>query len=151
VIDPFMRFLIGGDFFIEVKNKGKDQKVYLPQGTLGIVHMTDVAKFLEPNDSRLFDRVIETIYTASYFQLETQRLHMEVWNTESHFLNAFKAYNTIPLIDIVDGPMQHQVQMFAYEEGFRPGKLLQTVNLKVNLAEIWDFYIEFMDWKSTNI
>ena len=41
--------------------------------------------------------------------------------------------------------------MFQYAEGFRPGKLLSTINLKVNLAEIWDFYIEFMDWKSTNI
>lgn len=41
--------------------------------------------------------------------------------------------------------------MFGYAEGFRPGKLQSTINLKINLAEIWDFYIEFMDWKCTTI
>ena len=31
------------------------------------------------------------------------------------------------------------------------GKLNATVNMKVNLAEIWDFFIEFMDWKTTSL
>jgi len=48
VIDPFLRFIIGGSFFIEVKNRG-DDKVYIPQGGLGIIHSTDVVKFLEGN------------------------------------------------------------------------------------------------------
>jgi hypothetical protein len=26
-----------------------------------------------------------------------------------------------------------------------------TVNLKINLAEIWDFYLEFMDWKTSSL
>ena len=26
-----------------------------------------------------------------------------------------------------------------------------TVNMKVNLSEIWDFYLEFMDWKTTSL
>ena len=33
----------------------------------------------------------------------------------------------------------------------QPGKLNATVNMKINLAEIWDFYIEFMDWKTTSL
>lgn len=66
-------------------------------------------------------------------------------------MNEFLSYNSIPLIDIVDGPMQFPVKLFSYTEGFQPGKLNATVNLKVNLAEIWDFYLEFMDWKTTNI
>mmetsp|Transcript_35916 Transcript_35916/g.55154 ORF Transcript_35916/g.55154 Transcript_35916/m.55154 type:complete len:129 (-) Transcript_35916:3042-3428(-) len=61
------------------------------------------------------------------------------------------SYNSIPLADIVDGPMQHTVQCFPYIDNFQPGKLNATVNLKVNLAEIWDFYLEFMDWKTTSL
>jgi hypothetical protein len=34
---------------------------------MGIVHSTDVVKFLEGNQSRLFEREIVTVYTASYF------------------------------------------------------------------------------------
>lgn len=61
------------------------------------------------------------------------------------------SYNSIPLIDIVDGPMQQTVKMYPYTDKFEPGKLNATINMKVNLAEIWDFYLEFMDWKTTTI
>ena len=47
VIDPFVRFIIGGSFFTQIKKRGKDALTYLPQGDLGIVHTTDVANFLE--------------------------------------------------------------------------------------------------------
>ena len=105
VIDPFIRFIIGGNFFIEVKKRGKDEVIYLPQGDLGIVHSTDVINFVEGSEFRLFDNVIQTIYMASYFQLESERLHIEVWDKEGFYLNKFLAYNSIPLMDIVDGPM----------------------------------------------
>jgi hypothetical protein len=151
VIDPFIRFLIGGNFFTEVKRRGKDDVIYVPQGELGIVHLTDVTKFVEGSEYRLYENTIETIYMASYFQLESERLHIEVWDKEKFYLNQFLSYNSIPLIDIVDGPMQFPVKLFSYTEGLQPGKLNATVNLKVNLAEIWDFYLEFMDWKTTDI
>lgn len=83
--------------------------------------------------------------------METERLHLEVWDAENFYLNEFLSYNSIPLIDIVDGPMQQQVLMYPYDKNFEPGKLNATINLKVNLAEIWDFYIEFMDWKTTTL
>ena len=28
---------------------------------------------------------------------------------------------------------------------------MATVNMKINLAEIWDFYLEFSDWKTSSI
>ena len=151
VVDPFIRFLIGGNFFIEVKKRGRDEVIYLPQGELGIVHCTDVAKFVEGSAVHLYENTIETVYMASHFQLESERLHIEVWDKERFYLNEFLSYNSIPLIDIVDGPMQFPVKLYTYTEGYQPGKLNATVNLKVNLAEIWDFYLEFMDWKTTNI
>jgi hypothetical protein len=104
VIDPFIRFIIGGTYFVEIKKRGSDT-IYLPQGKLGIIHCTDVVKFLEGSQSRLFTREIITVYTSSYFQLETERLHVEVWDSERFYLNKFLSYNSIPLSDIVDGPM----------------------------------------------
>ena len=109
VIDPFIRFIIGGSYFIELKKRGKDETIYIPQGKLGIIHMTDVAKFLEGGQSQIFEREIFTNYTSSYFQLETERLHVEVWDSEGFYLNKFLCYNSLPLCDIVDGPMQHTI------------------------------------------
>jgi hypothetical protein len=30
VIDPFLRFIIGGSYFVEIKKRGAEDKVYLP-------------------------------------------------------------------------------------------------------------------------
>lgn len=54
---------------------------------MGIVHSTEVIKFVEGNEYRLYDRTVKTIYFASYFQLECERLHVEIWDSENFFLN----------------------------------------------------------------
>lgn len=113
--------------------------------------MTDVANFLEGGQAQLFERVIETNYTASYFQLETERLHVEVWDAEGFYMNKWMAYNSIPLIDIIDGPMQHTIELFPYNDKLQPDKLHSTVNLKINFSEVWDFNLEFFDWKTTSL
>ena len=74
-----------------------------------------------------------------------------MWNKNGFYLNEFNSYNSIPLVDIVDGPMQHTVQCYTYGDNMTVGKLNATVNMKVNLAEVWDFFIEFMDWKTTSL
>jgi hypothetical protein len=87
------------------------------------------------------------MYDASYFQLEQERLHIEVWDSEQYQLNKFLAYNSIPLIDIIDGPMQQTIQVYAYDENFAPVKRPTcTISFKVNFAEIWDYHLEFLDW-----
>lgn len=78
-------------------------------------------------------------------------MHLEIWDSENFFLNQFMSYNSVPLIDIVDGPMQQTVKMYTYTDKFEPGKCTATLNMKINLAEIWDFSMEFMDWKTTTI
>jgi hypothetical protein len=50
-----------------LKKRGAEETIYIPQGQLGIIHMTDVAKFLEGGQSRIFEREIRTNYTSSYF------------------------------------------------------------------------------------
>lgn len=151
VMDPFIRFIFGGSFFTELKKRGKDNTIHIHQGELGIIHMTDVANFLEGGQAQLFERVIETNYTATYFQLETERLHVEVWDAEGFYMNKWMAYNSIPLIDIIDGPMQHTIELFPYNDKLQPDKLHSTVNLKINFAEVWDFNLEFFDWKTTSL
>ena len=85
------------------------------------------------------------------FQLESERLHVEVWDNENWCLNAWTAYNSIPFVDIVDGKMEHEIKCYPYDEHFKPGKLVATVNLMVKLSEIWDFNLEFMDWKTSSL
>ena len=83
--------------------------------------------------------------------LEAERLHVQVWDSEGFYLNKFMSYNSIPLFDIVDGPMQHTIDCFPYIENFQPGKLNVSISMKVMLAEIWDFHLEFLDWKTTSL
>ena len=33
----------------------------------------------------------------------------------------------------------------------QPNKLNATINMKVMLAEIWDFWMEFTDWKTSSL
>ena len=47
----FIRFIFGGSYFTEIKKRGKDDTIYINQGELGIIHMTDVAAFLEGGQS----------------------------------------------------------------------------------------------------
>jgi hypothetical protein len=65
-LDPFIRFIVGGSFYILIKNRGKNE-VHEKKGKMGVVHTTEVCKFLEPGDSRFLNRRIETFYSASYF------------------------------------------------------------------------------------
>lgn len=66
VLDPFIRFIVGGSYFIELKKRGGSNN-YIPQGKLGKIHVTDVIKFLEGAQHKMFSREIKTIYEASYF------------------------------------------------------------------------------------
>ena len=105
-MDPFIRVIIGGSYYQEIRSRNGFQS-FDNLGKIGVMHNTDVIKFLEPGQSKFCRRrPIETIYEASYFQLEQERLHIQVWDLENYKLNRFIAYNSIPLSEIVDGPMQ---------------------------------------------
>ena len=97
------------------------------------------------------DGYIKTTYYASMFQLETERLHLAVWDNEGFYLNAWTAYNSIPMVDIIDGKMEHTVNCYNYDENFQPFKHIVTVSMQVQLAEIWDFFLMFTDWKTSSI
>jgi hypothetical protein len=58
----------------------------------------------------------------------------------------------MPLVDVLDGPMQQTIQVFAYDDNYGPVRRPScTINFKMNFAEIWDFNLEFLDWKTSSL
>jgi hypothetical protein len=88
---------------------------------------------------------------SSFFDLESQRLHVEVWDMENFYLNEFIAYGSIPLVDIISGQMEYALDCLPYEDNFKEGKKSVSLNMQIILSEIWDFKLDFMDWKTTNL
>ena len=80
--DPFIRFIIGGDYYVNLKKKGGDY-IKIPTGQMGKVFCTECINFLEAGDSKMLElpssSICTTIY-ASYFQMMCDRLHVEVWD-----------------------------------------------------------------------
>ena len=66
-INPFIRFTIGGNFYIEVLQLGNGAKKYLYQGTSGNQQISDVIRYLEPNHTKLFKKSMKCEVYKSYF------------------------------------------------------------------------------------
>ena len=66
-------------------------------------------KFVEPGDSKFFQMDIDTELRASYFQLMQQRLHIELWDKETGWLNKFLGYVSIPFIEIATGQFKQSI------------------------------------------
>jgi len=54
VLNPFIRFTVGGTYCIEVLVLGDGKKKYLHTGKPGLQKITDVVSNLECNKSKLF-------------------------------------------------------------------------------------------------
>ena len=48
IINPFVKFIFGGDFYVDIK-KMKSGNKYLPKGTKGISQFTDKINYLDVN------------------------------------------------------------------------------------------------------
>ena len=96
---------------------------------------------------------IETEYRASYFELMQQRLHLEVWargGASNLFLNEFIGYASIPLMDVANGCFKQAVPVMPVGDGEAP-RAMATLAFNIFFEEVWDFYIMFMDWKTTSL
>jgi len=109
-----------------------------------------VLRFLEAGQSRLFKTVIDTEFRASYFQLQEQRLHIEVWDKENFWLNRFLGYMSIPLIDIVNGSFRQSASL-AVVDNKGVTKTNAELTFSIYFEEIWDFHLTFLDWKTSNL
>jgi hypothetical protein len=63
----FIRFTIGGNFYIEVLKLGSGASKYLYKGKSGNQQISDVIRYLEPNQTKLFKKSMNCEVYQSYF------------------------------------------------------------------------------------
>lgn len=102
-MNPFIRFTIGGNFYIEVLVMGNGKKKYLNKGKSGTQQITDVLVNMESNETKIFKKQLRCEIYESYFQLMEEYFHIEVWDKASWTLNQFVGYESILLHDIANG------------------------------------------------
>lgn len=88
---------------------------------------------------------------ASYFQLMEQHLHIEVWDYNRLWFNSFVGYESIELMAIADGTTRQTVNIYDKIDKAGEGALKCTLSFKIVFEEIWDFYLQFLDWRITNL
>ena len=88
---------------------------------------------------------------ASYFRLMQERLHIELWDKETFSLNRFIGYFSIPLVDIANGSFRQEVQIQESIDNGKAFKPAANLTFYIFFEEKWDFYLTFMDWKTTSL
>ena len=81
-----------------------------------------------------------------------QHLHIEVWNSSGLFLNTFIGYESLKMIDVAQGSINQQVNI--YDKIERDGEYKQlkcSLNFKLVVEEIWDYMVKFIDWRTSNL
>ena len=106
LMNPFIRFTIGGDYYVDIKELANKSKIYLPHGEKGVVQMTHVLRYLEPGMTEVFSSVIESSIQSSYFQLMEEHVHIEVWDKNGFLLNSWLGYESLLLFDVANGNMR---------------------------------------------
>lgn len=147
--DPFIEFVVGGDFKIVQKQikKGKSENTYT--GTLGYTKKTEVVKNLEPKDMKMMDTRMRCEYQGSYFDIQEQFLRVDVWDWEKWNLNEFMGRIELPLIEIIQGDVEQT--HIVYKSGEKKKIKLCRLNFTIAFQEIWDFILNFSDWGGTGL
>ena len=96
---------------IDIK-KLSSSNVYLPHGAKGISQLTEKISYLDAGTQANFESKIEVVYQASYFELMEQHLHIEVWNANRFFLNTFIGYESVKMLDISQGSVIQQINIY---------------------------------------
>ena len=146
-IDPFIQFTIGGDFSIAVFQRKGGESYKIAKGERGFSEKTEVIESIEPLNRAPFDKVIDIEMRMSYAMICAQKLMIEVWDHNSFFMNYILGYHTINLIDIVDGD-KNQSYEITRKESKKRAVQVATVDFKCIFQEIWDFKLNFINWKA---
>ena len=81
-----------------------------------------------------------------------EHAHIEVWDKNGFFLNTFLGYESLLLLDVAGGNVRQSVNIYDKMEHDEKGtKLVCTLNFKMVFEEIWDFYLKFLDWRTSNL
>ena len=60
-------------------------------------------------------------------------------------------YESIELMAIADGTTRQIVNIYDKIDKAGEGALKCTLSFKIVFEEIWDFYLQFLDWRITNL
>jgi hypothetical protein len=80
-----------------------------------------------------------------------EHLHIEVWDYNRLWFNNFVGYESMELMQIADGSTRQQVNIYDKIEKSGEGALKCTLTFKIVFEEIWDFYLQFLDWRISNV
>ena len=152
VINPFIRFTIGGDYTIETLVLGDGSKKYLHSGSPGPMKISDVVSYVEPNKNKPFRMSIKTEVTQSYESLSREHFHIEVWDKAAWSLNTFLGYESLLLQDVARGTIKQSVKIFDKTE--KNGVSTQQIcdlNFMLHFEEVWDFELAFLEFKATDL
>ena len=144
-INPFIQFIIGGDYRIEYKKTTSGGIAKEEKGDMGMVFKSNVIKNLNSNDSGLFTTHISTEFRATYYEIMRNRLHFEIWTWNNWGLNRFLAIKSIPLLDVVTGSINREIYLVKQKDKKQEG--IANLTFKVKFEEIWDFSVTMQDWQ----
>lgn len=116
-IDPFLQFTIGGDFSVQVFTTKNGKPFKVPKGERGLAEKTEVLQNVAELTKVPFDKIIDTEMRMSYSMINNQKLMVELWDYNTFFMNNIKGYHTRPLIDIVNGDVNVEIDICKHEPG----------------------------------
>jgi hypothetical protein len=150
MFDPFLQFTIGGDYFVEVYKTKSGSSYKVPKGSRGYSEKTEVQKNVDKLEKRPITKEIDIEMRMSYSMVTKQKMMVEVWDYYPIWMNEIQCYSTVPLISIVDGDCNVSLELCKRAGKKRPEPFV-IVDFKCTFQEIWDFKLNFLNWKSTSI
>jgi hypothetical protein len=147
--DPFIQIIIGGSLQKELVKITKDVILTRTVGDVGMVFKSDVLEKMVKNEKRGFQCELEAELRASYAEIEQEIFHLELWAFQGCSLNVLKGYTSRPLLDIARGDID-----LVFDIKTRIDKmetLYARVVMRCIFQEIWDFYLTFRDWRTTEL
>jgi hypothetical protein len=111
MMDPFLQFTIGGDYSVDVFKTKKDATYKIAKGTRGFADKTEVLSNVDKLMKAAYDKTIDIEMRMSYSMINSQKMMIELWDYNTIWMNSIKGYETIPLINIVNGDINMSVDI----------------------------------------
>jgi hypothetical protein len=111
MLDPFLQFTIGGDYCVDVFSTKKGDTYKVPKGSRGFSDKTEVLTNVDKLMKAAFDKTIDIEMRMSYSMINSQKMMIELWDYNTIWMNSIKGYETVPLINIVNGDINMSVDI----------------------------------------
>jgi len=151
MLDPFIQFTVGGDYSVQVFSNKKGDSYKVPSGMRGFADKTEVLRNVDALERKPFDRIITTEVRMSYSMINSQKMMVELWDYNTLWMNTIMGYSTVNLIDVVNGNMCVSVDISKKIKKRKRPQIQASIDFKCIFQEIWDYKINFLNWRCENI